>query len=237
MISYSVPETPQQSSTASADCVAIVSGGMDSVTLLHYLVRTEHRRPAVISFRYGQKHVRELIDAAAQATLLGCSHHIFDLTPLGAAFSSSALVSDRLAIPDAETVRGDPQPATYVPNRNMIFLALAAAYAESQQVADVFYGAQRHDLYGYWDTTTQFLERLNNVYELNRKTPIQIRAPFVTMSKADLLRIGLALGVDYAQTWSCYNGQDRACGHCPTCAERLTAFAEVGIPDPLPYMT
>jgi 7-cyano-7-deazaguanine synthase len=229
--------TNQNQKSNTPDCVAIVSGGMDSVTLLHYLVKTEHKTPAVISFRYGQKHARELIDAAAQSALLGCSQHVFDLTPLGAAFASSALVNADQAIPDIETVLGDPQPPTYVPNRNMIFLALAAAYAESLGVADVYYGAQRHDIYGYWDTTPQFLDRLNNVYELNRKTPIQIRAPFVAQSKADLLRVGLVLGVDYGQTWSCYNGQALACGHCPTCAERLTAFAEVGIPDPLPYAT
>lgn len=132
-------------------------------------------------------------------------------------------------------VTGDPQPITYVPNRNMIFLALAAAFAESLGADAVFYGAQRHDLYGYWDTTPDFLERLNHVYALNRKTPVHIRAPFVHHSKADLLRIGLDLGVDYGQTWSCYRGETLACGRCPTCAERLQAFAEVGVPDPLEY--
>ncbi|HLY28050.1 MAG TPA: 7-cyano-7-deazaguanine synthase, partial [Aggregatilineales bacterium] len=132
-------------------------------------------------------------------------------------------------------VIGDPQPPTYVPNRNMIFLGLAVAYAESQDASDVYYGAQRHDLYGYWDTTPQFLEQLNAVYRLNRKSTLQIKAPFINDSKADLLRLGLELGVDYGKTWSCYVGQDKACGHCPTCAERLAAFREVGIKDPLPY--
>jgi 7-cyano-7-deazaguanine synthase len=117
----------------------------------------------------------------------------------------------------------------------MIFLALAAAFAESLVADTVYYGAQRHDLYGYWDTTLDFLNRLNQVYALNRKTPIHIAAPFVQHSKADLLRIGLALGVDYEQTWSCYRGEALACGRCPTCAERLQAFAEVGVPDPLAY--
>lgn len=217
------------------DCVTIVSGGMDSVTLLHYLVKTEGKRPVVIGFQYGQKHARELACAAAHASSLGCEQHVFDLTPFGAIFAASALVTADQPIPTIEAVEGDPQPPTYVPNRNMIFLALAAAYAESRGVADIYYGAQRHDRYGYWDTTVMFLERLNEVYRLNRKTPIQIRAPFVAMSKAELLRIGLALGVDYGQTWSCYAGQEKACGRCPTCAERLAAFREVGIPDPLPY--
>jgi 7-cyano-7-deazaguanine synthase len=117
----------------------------------------------------------------------------------------------------------------------MIFLALAAAFAETQGVSDIYYGAQRHDIYGYWDTTPQFLEQLNNVYRLNRKAPIQILAPFVTYSKTDILRIGLELEVDYSKTWSCYEGQDVACGRCPTCAERLQAFQNLGLTDPLTY--
>jgi len=219
------------------DSVAIVSGGMDSVTLLHYLVKQEKRRPAVITFVYGQKHEKEVAFAQTQAKLLGCEQHmVLDLLLLRPLFANSALVDGDTAVPDASEVIGDPQPATYVPNRNMIFLALAAAYAETNGVSDIYYGAQRHDIYGYWDTTPQFLERLNDVYTLNRKTPIQIKAPFVSYSKTDLLRIGLELDVDYSLTWSCYKGQEAACGRCPTCAERLQAFAAVGLVDPLPYV-
>lgn len=218
------------------DSVAIVSGGMDSVTLLHHLVKIEQRQPAVITFVYGQKHDKEVAYAQAQAALLGCRHHlILDLAVMRPLFASSALVTGGGDIPDVLDVMGDPQPVTYVPNRNMIFLALAVAYAETHGVGDVFYGAQRHDIYGYWDTTPQFLERLNQVYRLNRKTPIAIQAPFVQYSKTDILRHGLELEVDYGQTWSCYEGQDVACGRCPTCAERLKAFEEVGLTDPLPY--
>ncbi len=219
------------------DCIAIVSGGMDSVTLLHYLVKTQKRSPAVLTFLYGQKHAREVQFAQHNADLLGCQpHQIIDLSPFKSIFDASALVSDHIAIPQMAAVQGDPQPATYVPNRNMIFLSLAAAYAETLGVADVFYGAQRHDMYGYWDTTAEFLERVNSVFALNRKTPVRIAAPFVDYSKADILRTGLTLGVDYSTTWSCYRGQDAACGECPTCAERLAAFKEVGIEDPLPYV-
>jgi 7-cyano-7-deazaguanine synthase len=218
------------------DCIAIVSGGMDSVTLLHYLVKKEKRTPAVISFLYGQKHAREIQFAQHHADLLGCQpHQIIDLSPFKAIFNSSALVSESTAIPHINEVQGNPQPATYVPNRNMIFLSLAAAYAETMDVSDVFYGAQRQDMYGYWDTTPQFLKRVNAVYALNRKTPAYIVAPFVDHSKADILRIGIELSVNYGTTWSCYKGQDMACGVCPTCAERLAAFKEVGIKDPLPY--
>ncbi|MBZ0303484.1 MAG: 7-cyano-7-deazaguanine synthase QueC [Anaerolineae bacterium] len=218
------------------DSVVIVSGGMDSVTLLYHLVQTEQRHPAVMTFRYGQKHDREIACAQYHARLLGCEPHLIaDLAPLRAVFSGSALVDAGIDVPDMDQVTGDPQPITYVPNRNMIFLALAAAFAESLGTSAVYYGAQRHDLYGYWDTTPDFLERLNQVYALNRKTPVRIEAPFVQSSKAELLRIGLALGVDYGQTWSCYRGGEAACGRCPTCAERLQAFAEIGQTDPLPY--
>lgn len=218
------------------DTLAIISGGMDSVTLLHYLVKHEGKHPAVLSFLYGQKHSREIDYARFQAKLLGCEQHqIIDLRFLAPAFASSALVSQEIAVPNIAEVQGDLQPLTYVPNRNMIFLSIAAAFAETLGVSEVCYGAQAHDLYGYWDTTPQFLERINALLSLNRKTAIQIKAPMVNFSKSEVLRLGLELGVDYSKTWSCYEGNDLACGKCPTCAERLEAFATVGIKDPLHY--
>lgn len=218
------------------DSVAIVSGGLDSVTLLHYLVKQLGLRPAVLTFAYGQKHDKEIGCAREQVRLLDLDEHIVaDMSGLSTMFQASALVADDVAIPDIQSVTGDPQPVTYVPNRNMIFLALATAYAETLSVSRIFYGAQRHDMYGYWDTTPDFLARINDVIQLNRKSELLIEAPFVDQSKAEILRLGLELGVDYSKTWSCYAGQDSACGLCPTCAERLKAFEEVGILDPLSY--
>jgi 7-cyano-7-deazaguanine synthase len=217
------------------DSIAIISGGMDSVTLLHFLVKRQGCHPAVLTFTYGQKHSKELACAQYQADLLGCDLHLVDLSALVPAFESSALVSQAIVIPTIATVQGDPQPPTYVPNRNMIFLSIAAAYAETVGVDKVYYGAQSHDLYGYWDTTPEFVERLNAVFQLNRKTPVQVSAPLVHHFKAEVLRLGLELRVDYSMTWSCYAGGEKACGTCPTCAERVQAFREVGIPDPVPY--
>jgi 7-cyano-7-deazaguanine synthase len=219
-----------------SDSVTIISGGMDSVTLLHYLVKRLNKNPSVLTYVYGQKHYKEVEYAKYQAAILGLTdYRIIDLSFLKPVFEGSALVSSTIEIPDIDTVKGDPQPPTYVPNRNMTFLAIASAYAETLGVNDIYYGAQAHDLYGYWDTTPDFLESINKLLSLNRKHSIRVKAPFVRKSKANVLRLGLELGVDYGKTWSCYRGNEYACGNCPTCAERLAAFKEVGITDPLPY--
>lgn len=218
------------------DSVVIVSGGMDSVTLLHYLCKRMDKTPAVLSFTYGQKHMREIDFAKMQVAELGLAEHlIVDLTPLTPAFSASALVSAEIDVPHIDDVKGDPQPVTYVPNRNMIFLSIAAAYAESRDVSEIYYGAQAQDLYGYWDTTPDFLTQINAVLQLNRKTKLEILAPLVEYSKTDVLRLGNELNIDYGKTWSCYNGAEKACGTCPTCMERLNAFKALDSVDPLPY--
>ncbi|CAN7382847.1 7-cyano-7-deazaguanine synthase QueC [Trinickia sp. LjRoot230] len=216
-------------------CVVIVSGGMDSVTLLHEVVRDASQPVLALSFAYGQRHQRELQCASTQTRRLGCDHRILDLAALAPALADSALTDEQRAIPKISEAMGDPQPPTYVPNRNMLFLAIAVALAETTNRDTVYYGAQKHDLYGYWDTTPEFIARLNAVYGLNRKQPVRIVAPFMHLSKSEVLKRGLALGVDYDETWSCYAGGERACGVCPTCAERLAAFKEVGLSDPLVY--
>jgi 7-cyano-7-deazaguanine synthase len=140
-------------------------------------------------------------------------------------------------VPDLDTL--DPaaldQPPTYVPNRNMILLSLAAAYAEAHGIRDVFYGAQAHDEYGYWDCTRDFLDRFNATLVLNRREAVTIHAPFIDKRKESLVALGRELGVDFAHTWSCYRGAEVPCGTCPTCRERLKAFADAGVTDPLTY--
>jgi 7-cyano-7-deazaguanine synthase len=217
-----------------------LSGGLDSTILLHHVARNLGHAPLrALSYNYGQRHARELDCAAYQAQQAGAADHtVIDISFLGPLVQGgTSLVAGGADVPDlrdlADTDRD--QPPTYVPNRNMILLNLAVAYAEARGVAHVFYGAQAQDEYGYWDCTKEFVTRLNRVLALNRRTPVTVHAPFVAMRKAASLRVGLDLGVDFAHTWSCYRGGERACGVCPTCVERLTAFREAGATDPLPY--
>lgn len=220
--------------------VVLLSGGMDSSVLLHYVARRLARQPVfALSFHYGQRHARELECAGIQARAAGVAEHrVIDATFLGDLLNAgSALLTGGAAVPDLATL--DPealrQPSTYVPNRNMILLALAAASAEARGITEVFYGAQAQDEYGYWDCTAEFLERINALLALNRRQPVRIHAPFIDKPKAAILRIGLELEVDFAATWSCYRGQTLACGTCPTCIERLNAFRSLRRTDPLTY--
>ncbi len=218
--------------------VVLVSGGLDSTTLLHWVrAATGARALLALSFAYGQRHARELEMAAAQARLLGgVTHRVVDLQAFGALVQArTALLTAGSDVPDlaalSETDRR--QPPTYVPHRNLLFLALAAAAAEGFGCLDVFYGAQVQDAYGYWDCTPEFVDRLNRVLMLNHGDPVRIHAPFARLAKGAIIKIGLALGVDYTHTWTCYRGGERPCGTCPSCVERQAAFRAAGVPDPL----
>lgn len=220
--------------------VVLLSGGLDSSTLLHYVIqRLGATDVYALSFIYGQKHQCELQAAAWQAKAAGVkAHDVVDMGFFGALTpGASALTDARLRVPRLSDLAATElnQPPTYVPNRNMMLLSVAAAYAEARGVTSLFYGAQTQDSYGYWDCTPEFLEKINAVLGLNRRNPVTVIAPFVSLRKADEIRLGLTLGVDYAHTWTCYRGGAIPCGECPSCVERAGAFAEVGIPDPLKH--
>lgn len=221
--------------------VVLLSGGMDSSILLHHVVYNMGRRPVhALSFNYGQRHSKELDCARFQAEATGAAQHrVIDIAFMGELLkNASTLMASGPAVPDLDELAEEnlDQPPTYVPNRNMMLLSMAASYAEANGVRDVFYGAQALDEYGYWDCTEAFIERINHTLALNRREPVVIHAPFVHMKKAESLRIGLQLGVDLSQTWSCYRGGELACGTCPTCVERLKAFEEADVRDPLGYI-
>jgi len=222
-------------------CILLLSGGLDSVTLLHYLVKREkYRQVYAISFLYGQKHLKEIRCAEWQMNVLEMKgHFVVDLSFLSVLLQgSSTLITGGGDVPRLDEIREEDkvQPSTYVPNRNMIFLSIASAWAETLHIQDVYYSAQAHDEYGYWDCTEPFVTNINAVLSLNRKHKIRVNAPFISFSKKEILQIGFSLGVNYSHTWSCYRGEENACGTCPTCIERLKAFEAIGRNDPLPYL-
>lgn len=218
--------------------VVLLSGGMDSATLLHYVKRRLKTQAVfALSFDYGQKHSRELAMARWQARAANASEHrVVDIGFLRQLITgASALTDSSIQIPDLSTLSREErrQPSTYVPHRNLMLLSIASAYAEAKGCANVFYGAHAQDAYGYWDCSREFVAGLNRVLARNRRTRIVIRAPFTGISKAGILKIGLRLNVSYAHTWSCYRGGRHPCGSCPTCVERSAAFHKLGQTDPL----
>jgi len=212
--------------------VVIYSGGMDSFTLLH-MARAQGYQVHALSFDYGQRHVRELDCARRVCEQAGIPHQVIDIRALGAVMAGSALTSD-VAVPEGH-YEEDSMKATVVPNRNMILLSLATGYAVTAGASAVWYGAHGGDHAIYPDCRPEFVEKMDAVCRVANYQPVAIEAPFMAMDKSQILAEGLRLNLDYSQTWTCYNGRDRACGVCGSCVERLEAFAANGVSDPLRY--
>ncbi len=214
--------------------VVLLSGGMDSVTLLHYVKHIpDIDELYALSFVYGQKHICELEMAKWQADVVGVKEHrVIDMSFFGDLIhGASALTDEELPVPDLAEIGEERrnQPITYVPHRNLIMLSLTAGYAEAIGSGDIYYGAQAQDEYGYWDCTAEFVTKLNAVLNLNRIKPVIVHAPFTDKSKTDIVKLGMKLGVDYDHTWSCYRGGEKPCGTCPSCVERENAFKNAGL--------
>ncbi len=212
--------------------VVIYSGGMDSFTLLHK-ARAKGLNVHALSFNYGQRHVRELEAAAAVCSDLGIPHKVVDIRAMGEVMAGSALTSD-VDVPEGH-YEEDSMKATVVPNRNMILLSLATGYAVTVGASAVWYGAHGGDHAIYPDCRPEFVQKMDAVCRVANYEPVAIEAPFMTLDKGEILAEGLKLGLDYGQTWTCYNGRELACGRCGSCVERLEAFARHGVTDPLAY--
>ena len=215
-----------------AKVVVIYSGGMDSFTVLNHAIHAGHDVYA-LSFNYGQRHVRELDAAAKICDSLKLSHKIVDITAMNSLMAGSSLTSD-IDIPEGH-YEAESMQSTVVPNRNMILLSLAIGYAVSIDAEAVYYGAHSGDHAIYPDCRPEFVEKMNAVSLIANYQPVRIEVPFLHNNKAEILAAGLSMGLDYSQTWTCYNGRDKACGKCGACIERLEAFAANQQTDPLPY--
>ncbi|RUO57993.1 7-cyano-7-deazaguanine synthase QueC [Pseudidiomarina marina] len=215
-----------------AKVVVIYSGGMDSFTVLHHAVRHGHEVYA-LSFNYGQRHVRELDAAARVCQQLGIPHKVVDITAINSLLAGSSLTSD-IEIPEGHYAEASMQ-STVVPNRNMILLSLAIGYAVSLGAEAVYYGAHSGDHAIYPDCRPEFVEKMNAVSLIANYEPVRIEVPYLRNNKAEILADGLRMNLDYSQTWTCYNGREKACGKCGACVERLEAFATNQVTDPLQY--
>ena len=212
--------------------VVIYSGGMDSFTLLHRAL-AQGLNVYALSFDYGQRHVRELECARAVCRAHSVPHKLLDIRSLSAVMAGSSLTSD-MPVPEGH-YEEDSMKSTVVPNRNMILLSLATGYAVTVGAEAVWYGAHGGDHAIYPDCRPEFVEKMDAVCRVANYQPVAIEAPFMGLNKGDILAEGLKLGLDYSQSWTCYNGRERACGRCGSCVERLEAFAANGVKDPLVY--
>ena len=227
----------------SPTAVVLLSGGLDSATTLA-LARAEGFEPCALSFRYGQRHAGELEAARAVARQLGVARHEIaeiDLRAMG----GSALTAD-IPVPQD---RAEPEiaagiPVTYVPARNTIFLAYALGWCEVLGAAYIFIGVNAVDYSGYPDCRPEFIRAFETLANLATKAGVEgrrrfrIHTPLIALRKAEIIRTGMALGVDYSLTRSCYSpdAAGNGCGRCDACGLRLKGFREAGIPDPAPYL-
>jgi 7-cyano-7-deazaguanine synthase len=221
--------------------VVLLSGGLDSATCLA-LARRDGYEPVALSFRYGQRHDRELEAASAQASSFGADHVVvdLDLRPVG----GSALTDD-IAVPKHDDVRevgsGQAIPVTYVPARNTVFLAVALGLAEVRGASAISLGVNAVDYSGYPDCRPEFLDAFEALAAVATKATtqdgrrIEVLAPLLELSKADIVELAVEVGVDLADTWSCYDPTDEGepCRHCDSCLLRAAGFATAGVADPL----
>lgn len=223
--------------------IVLLSGGLDSTTVLA-IAKDQGFTPYALSFRYGQRHSVELEAAKRVVEAQGAARHVIADIDLRV-FGGSALTSD-IEVPKHDSLDHTDEggvPITYVPARNTIFLSFALAYAETVNASDIFTGVTAVDYSGYPDCRPEYIDAYARMANLATRAGVEgtqqlkIHSPLMEMSKADIVREGLRLGVDYSITSSCYDPdeQGRACGRCETCLLRLKGFAEAGATDPVRY--
>ncbi len=217
--------------------LVVCSGGLDSVTLA-YKMANEGTLVSMLSFNYGQRHVKELDFARQCADQLGVKHTVIDLSQVGTHLTSALTPAseDHREIPDGHYAESSMQ-ATVVPNRNAIMMTIAYGLAASQQADTVAMAVHGGDHFIYADCRPDFMESFANMQKLALEgvADISLYTPFLHQDKADIVREGVKQQVPFAQTWSCYKGLDQHCGRCGTCVERREAFHLANTPDPTLY--
>jgi len=223
--------------------IVLLSGGLDSATTLA-IARREGYACHALTFRYGQRHSREIDAAGRVARSLGAVEHRLIDIDLGA-LGGSALTDAQIEVPKDRPDLGDSAgiPITYVPARNTVFLSYALAWAEVLGAFDLFIGVNSTDYSGYPDCRAEFIAAFEAMANLATAAAVQgkgryhVHTPIIHMTKAQIIQTGMRLGVDYSLTHSCYDPdpQGRSCGRCDSCRLRLKGFAEAGLTDPIPY--
>lgn len=223
-----------------ARAVVLLSGGLDSSTALAQTIERGYEAVA-LTFRYGQKHSRELDSARRIAAHFGIERHMVIDLDIGMHLDS-ALTQRSIDIPPAMETRGERTsiPSTYVPGRNIVFISVAAAIAESIGADAVVIAANSVDFSGYPDCTPAFIEAYQKVLDVGTRRGVEgksviVQAPLLNMSKADIVKEARRLGVPLEMTWSCYAGGEKACGKCDSCRLRLKGFRDAGTVDPIEY--
>lgn len=214
--------------------IVICSGGLDSVSLAHK-VAGEDELIGLISFDYGQRHKKEVDFAARCADRLGVPHDLIDMRHIGRHLSGSALTDD-LDVPDGHYAE-DNMKITVVPNRNAIMLTIAFGIAAAKGADAVATAVHGGDHFIYPDCRPEFITAFETMQKtaMDGYADIRLYAPFVHISKSDIVTEGTAHGTPFADTWSCYKGGEKHCGRCGTCVERQEAFALAGVADPTEY--
>ena len=225
------------------------SGGMDSSVLLHMAADKGYRDIHLLSFDYGQRHKRELeciklqTDSIKNKYTKGKPVNITTKTLnvgyIKSIATKSSLTNTDIDNPKIKEMAGDAQPISYVPFRNTMFLSIACAYAESNDCDTVWYGAAQADsLAGYWDSSIEYINNINNLISLNRKTKIKVEAPLIDMSKKNIVLEGIRLKVPFEHTWTCYSNREDglADAETPSSSLRLRGFIEAGYRDPIQYV-
>jgi 7-cyano-7-deazaguanine synthase len=221
--------------------VVLLSGGLDSATTLA-IAKNKGFKCCALTFSYGQRHCIEIKSAGKFAKSIGAiQHKIIDISP--AAFSGSALTDKSIKVPLNRNINSSEIPVTYVPARNTIFLSYALAFAESIGAYDIFIGVNATDYSGYPDCRPEYIKAFQKMANLataaaiRKKGRYKIHTPIIKMTKAQIIKTGSRLGVDFALTYSCYNPDKNgnSCGRCDSCQLRLKGFAQAGLKDSLKY--